>query len=76
MSRALMMRALFRRKVKTSVSFRPVRVTASNPLLLIPPKAAEGGGFEPPRGLHPWQFSRLLVSTAHAPFQIKFTYIK
>src|SRR5258708_1591694 len=29
---------------------------------------AEGVGFEPTRDLHPWQFSRLLVSTAHAPF--------
>ncbi len=32
------------------------------------PIKTEGGGFEPPIPLQVWQFSRLLVSTAHAPF--------
>lgn len=30
---------------------------------------AEGEGFEPSRDLHPWQFSRLLPSTARSPFR-------
>ena len=30
---------------------------------------AEGEGFEPSKGLPPWQFSRLLPSTARSPFR-------
>lgn len=34
-------------------------------------KMAEGEGFEPSRDLHPWQFSRLLPSTARSPFRVR-----